>query len=264
MPPFPTSSFNSRPRLAFWVKIPRRTGQRLCRRQVQWKLWRLGERLGGRIFAAPKGPIGTVVSLTSQRDTCFFLLWQGAFEKILASWNAERGGEVPAISENIDGYGCFSLNVLLEGANLHTGSLPVGTLLMTVLFSRLWLWACRPLIFVAGATFYASSGSVCVLQWSQLCSCVACGVLGSFRAEQVLYFVAVACFCLRVQERFRWVLRCGTCSTLVAVCVTFWHTCCCCVARAVPGGIPLYMAQLDEAVPPYTSAPTLNPQFPRS
>lgn len=30
-------------------------------------------------------------------------------------------------------------------------------------------------------------------------SCVACAVLGSFRAEQVLYFVAVACFCLRVQ-----------------------------------------------------------------
>ena len=35
-----------RPRLAFWVKIPQRTGQRLCRHQVQWKLWRLGGTVG--------------------------------------------------------------------------------------------------------------------------------------------------------------------------------------------------------------------------
>lgn len=166
MPPFPTSFILLGQGWHFEWRFPGELGKGCADVKCNGSCegWGNG---WGKDFSAPKGPWGPLFRWLHKETSVFFCFWQGAFEKILASWIAERGGEVPAISENIDGYGCFRLNVLLEGANLH----PVFTsryLACDVLFSRLWLWACRPLIFVAGATFYASSGSVCVLQWSQL------------------------------------------------------------------------------------------------
>lgn len=82
--------YPSRPRLAFWVKIPRRTGQRLCRRQVQWKLWRLGERWGEGFFSS-KRSLGTVVSLTSQRNKCFFFAFDRELSRRSLPLGLQRG-----------------------------------------------------------------------------------------------------------------------------------------------------------------------------
>lgn len=212
MPPFPTSSFNSRPRLAFWVKIPRRTGQRLCRRQVQWKLWRLGERLGEGFFSSKGSYRGASLrdpycSLTSQRDKCFLLLWQGAFEKILASWTAERGGEVTAISENIDGYGCFRLNVLLEGANLH----PVFT-------SRYLACDCTflSLVTLSLQTFdFRSRCNILCFQWVCLCTSVVSTLAPAWHVQYLVAFVLNRCCTLWLWHVF----VCGCSSAFAGSCV---------------------------------------------
>ena len=118
MPPFPTSFILLGQGWHFEWRFPGELGKGCADVKCNGSCegWNL-ERWGERIFSAPKGPIEEHhwETLTAHwlwpRDKClFFLLWQGAFEKILASWTAERGGAVPAISENIDG--CFRLNVL--------------------------------------------------------------------------------------------------------------------------------------------------------